>query len=543
MLRTLKKRIQLIIIVAAIAIAIGTAGGYLVVRAMTVRMTEIRLEEYAARIMADREASSAELRTVLAAVGASGHPPCSTAEIGYFRNLIFESDFLKDAGRMSDGRVVCSAALGRVAQPLVQSQPDLTQQDGSQIYKNLAPYQNGNLTVITLRLGDSFVVFTPFTRMHLEPFPMHYSETATDEPTQRSVRLLGEPSGASTPILTTEGAARVGDNLYATRCSIRFFSCATAFTSIPEVVQANRTRFAGGVALCGLLCGFFSVALSLLYRRNKSMEQQLRRAIAKDNLRVFYQPIIHLASRRIVGAEALVRWTNEEGASVGPELFVKVAEQNGFVGSITKLVIRHALRDLGSSLRSHSGFRVSINVAASDLSDAEFLPMLEGSLKREKISAKSVAIEITEGSTVRHDIAIEAICRLRERGHSVHIDDFGTGYSSLAYLHELSVDAIKIDRAFTQAIGTEAVTMAILPNILALASALNLRVIAEGVETEEQASYFAEGDESILVQGWLFGRAIPAAEFRRLLDADAKKPVASASAPERSAAAMPLQIA
>jgi sensor c-di-GMP phosphodiesterase-like protein len=543
MLRTLKKRIQLTLIVAVAATAIGTAGGFLLVRAISVRITEIRLEEYAARIMADGEASSAELRTVLAAVGASGNPPCSAAEISYFRNLIFESDFLKDAGRMSGGKVECSAALGRLSNPRGQSAPDFTQQDGSQIYKNLAPYQNASLTVITLRLGDSFVVFTPYTRMHLEPLPMHYSETATDEPSQKAGRLLGEPSKASLPILTTEGVARVGDSLYATRCSIRFFSCVTAFTSIPEVVQANRARFAGGVALCGLLSGAFAVVISLLYRRNKGIEHQLRRAIAKDKLRVFYQPIVHLASRRIVGAEALARWTNEEGTAIGPDVFVKIAEQSGFVGAITKLVLRHALRDLGATLRERPDLRLSINIAAADLSDPEFLPMLEGSLERADVPARSLAIEITEGSTVRRDVAIEAICRLRARGHSVHIDDFGTGYSSLAYLHELSVDAIKIDRAFTQAIGTEAVTMAILPNILALASALNLRVIAEGVETEEQASYFAEGDDSILVQGWLFGRPAPAAEFRRVLDGEVRKAVVSDDASERSASPMPLQVA
>jgi sensor c-di-GMP phosphodiesterase-like protein len=132
---------------------------------------------------------------------------------------------------------------------------------------------------------------------------------------------------------------------------------------------------------------------------------------------------------------------------------------------------------------------------------------------------------------------------LRQNGHSVHIDDFGTGYSSLAYLHDLSVDAIKIDKAFTQAVGTEAVTVAILPQILALAAALNLRVIVEGVETEEQSSYFADGDNSILAQGWLFGRAVPASEFRSLLATDRKKTAGPADVPCRSASPEPLRAA
>jgi sensor c-di-GMP phosphodiesterase-like protein len=543
MMRVLKSRARLTLIVALVALAIGVVGGYLLVRAITVKVTEIKLEQYAARIVADGEASSAELRTVLAAVGASRHPPCSGAEIGYFRALIFESDYLKDAGRMRDGSVECSAALGRLSHPRGQSEPDFTQQDGTKVYQNLAPYKNSDLTVITMQLGDTFVVFTPYSRMHLEPLPMHYTEMATDAPTQKTGRLLGEPTQASVPILTTEGATRLGDSLYATRCSIRFFSCVTAFTSIPEVVQAGRGWFAGSVALCGLLSSLAGVVISFLYRRNKSVEQQLRRAISKDQLRVFYQPIVHLASRRIVGAEALARWNDEEGLAVGPDVFVKIAEERGFVGAITKLVLRHALSDLGAALREDPDFRLSINVAAADLKDPEFLPMLENSLHRAGVKAQSLAIEITEGSTVLHDMAIEAICRLRRNGHSVHIDDFGTGYSSLAYLHDLSVDAIKIDKAFTQAVGTEAVMVAILPQILALAAALNLRVIVEGVETEEQSSYFTDADNAILAQGWLFGRAIPASEFRSLLATDRKKTAGLADAPGRIASPQPLRAA
>jgi sensor c-di-GMP phosphodiesterase-like protein len=124
-------------------------------------------------------------------------------------------------------------------------------------------------------------------------------------------------------------------------------------------------------------------------------------------------------------------------------------------------------------------------------------------------------------------VAVETIHQLRRRGHSIHIDDFGTGYSSLSYLHDLSVDAIKIDRSFTQSIGTEAVTVAILPQILAMAQALNLLVIVEGIETEQQAEYFAIHSQPVLAQGWLFGRPVPSEQFHRLLAEDRKKATAS----------------
>ena len=301
------------------------------------------------------------------------------------------------------------------------------------------------------------------------------------------------------------------DDLYVTRCSIRFFNCVTAYTTIPEIVAANRARFRVCIALCGLLGALTGFLCSFLYRRNKSMLQQLRRAIRRDKLKVVYQPIVNLASGRIVGAESLVRWVDEEGNAVGPDVFVPLAEKHGLVGEITRLVLRHVLEELGPMLRARPDFRVSVNVTSADLADPGFLDLLGVSLAKAGLSSQSLTIEITEGSTVQYEVAMETIQRLRERGHKVHIDDFGTGYSSLSYLQDLSVDAIKIDRSFTQSIGTGAVTMAILPQILAMAQALDLAVIAEGVETDQQARYFAAAKQQrVFAQGWLFGRPMPA---------------------------------
>jgi sensor c-di-GMP phosphodiesterase-like protein len=143
--------------------------------------------------------------------------------------------------------------------------------------------------------------------------------------------------------------------------------------------------------------------------------------------------------------------------------------------------------------------------------------MLEKSLNEALVQPRSLAIEVTESSTARHEVAIAAIRQLSQRGLDVHIDDFGTGYSSLSYLNGLAIHAIKIDRSFTQAIGTEAVTVSILPQILAMAAALKLQVIVEGVETAKQAIYFAGCGQPVLAQGWLYGRPISAPEFHEHL--------------------------
>jgi sensor c-di-GMP phosphodiesterase-like protein len=292
------------------------------------------------------------------------------------------------------------------------------------------------------------------------------------------------------------------------------------FISIPYILLAKRNLFLVYAAIGGLTCGLFGFLFSLLYQRSRGMAQQLRRAIRKDKLRLVYQPIVELATGRIVGAEALVRWTNESGIDVGPNVFVKLAEERGFVGSITRFVLRQAVSDFHETLRTHPTFRLSINVAAADLADPTFLPALDRAIELAGVPANRLVIEITESSTARSPIAIKTIRSLRQRGHAVHIDDFGTGYSNLAYLNDLSVDAIKIDKTFVQAIGTDSVIFAILPQILSIAEALKLEVIVEGVETFLQARYFVDMGKPVLAQGWLFGRPVSAEALQRLLTED-----------------------
>jgi sensor c-di-GMP phosphodiesterase-like protein len=280
--------------------------------------------------------------------------------------------------------------------------------------------------------------------------------------------------------------------------------------------------------MCGLSLAliFFS-----LYHHDREMSQQLRRAIRRGDLELVYQPIVDLASGRIVEAEALSRWTDEDGYSVSPEIFVRLAEERGFVGELTEWVMRKSLNDFGQYLRRHPEFRINVNVSASDLADERFLPMRDRCMKEASVAAHSLAIEVTEGSTARSEVAIEAIRKLQQGGHSVQIDDFGTGYSSLAYLKDLAVDTLKIDKAFAQSIGTEGFTEAILLQILAMAEALNLQVIVEGIETVEQAAYFAGKEMPLLGQGWLFGHPTSAAELQLSMEEQEKRVEAASSLP------------
>jgi sensor c-di-GMP phosphodiesterase-like protein len=520
-MRTFRQRVWVAFLATAFGAVAGGLAGYLVGRALTLRQTQATLEKYATRLIDEGQKSTGESRKVLAAMNASPYPKCSDAEINYFSKLIFESQYLKAGGRMHDGTVECSTSLGRAIQSKVQYKPDIFQRDGTKLYRNLAPFRVGNETVIAVQLDDSYIVYSPYNMKPVLNSSMQVTVTDLDAP-KGVGQIYGPVPKSEETFLVRNGQFRDGNYLYGTHCSPSGVVCAAAHVPISQAMLNNRLEVGGFVALGGLTGVLLGFVCAVIYRRQQGFESQLLRAIRKDELRIVYQPIVDLENEQIVEVEALARWTNEDNEPVSPDDFIKVAEERGFVGQITKLVVRHVLRDFGKTLRERPGFRVNVNIAAADLADPAFLPMLETALAEAGVAASSLGIEITESYTARQQVAKETILRLRERGHYVHIDDFGTGYSSLAYLHDLSVDAIKIDKAFTKAIGTEAITVTILPQILTMADTLGLRVIVEGIETPQQARYFAQSEQSIYAQGWLFGRPVPPEAFLRLLEGKAR---------------------
>jgi sensor c-di-GMP phosphodiesterase-like protein len=512
MMRTLKQRVLLTLAATVVAAACGMLATFLLASILAFGSAEEKLGQDSVQLLRETGAILNESHAVLRVMNASQSPFCSDAEITAFRKLMFNSQFLRDAGRLRDGRIQCSATLGRENLPTRQFKPAAQMPDGSSLYADISPVQPHELGAMGQQIGDSYVVLDSYEFKRFDLINPNRSATVVDGATHQ-FRHPGRKLPVDGAIVDRNWNGRLGNILLATRCAPRYPICMTTFIPISDVLRARGGQLIGLTSLGGVIGGVFGFFCFLLYKKNRSMVQQLRRAIAKDRLRVVYQPIVNLANRRIVGAETLARWTDEEGFAVGPDVFIKLAEEGGIVGSITRLVVRHALQDFADTLRSHPNFRLSVNVAAADLADPSFLPMLSTSVKQAGVAAKSLAIEITEGSTVRNTTAMETIRQLRDLGHSIHLDDFGTGYSSLSYLNDLSVDAIKIDKSFTRAIGTGAVIGSILPQILSIADALSLDVIVEGIETEQQAGYFANTEERILAQGWMFGYPVTAGEF------------------------------
>jgi diguanylate cyclase (GGDEF)-like protein/PAS domain S-box-containing protein len=255
--------------------------------------------------------------------------------------------------------------------------------------------------------------------------------------------------------------------------------------------------------------------------RRLEIEVELRRAIAGDELRVHYQPIVDLVSGEIRELEALVRWQHPERGLIQPSEFISVAEQTGLIEQLGEYVLETACRQLADwdRLAPASASRpltVSVNVAARQLAQPGFDATVARTLGRSRLSGDRLKLEITENATVEGEAAIRTLRAIRELGVRIAIDDFGTGYSSLGSFRELPIDGIKIDRTFVGGLGREREASAIVSAAIAFAQALDLEVTGEGIETADQLNRLRELG-CVLGQGFLFARPLEAAAVTKLL--------------------------
>jgi len=503
-------------VLSSIFAACGIGLGYLLGCMVLQERAEMVADEFDLRIQSVIKASLHEEYKVLEELKSSPYPFCSDNDLAWMRMQILHADYLNEAARMHDDQMLCSTTLGRLAAGSKRFMPVLILRNQIRVFLNPDPYQRQNLVILGVQKGDGLVLFRPTIQVFFEAAPLHFAISILDEQGQVLRPVFGNLGDPPAWILTQPGRVRWRDAIFATRCEAGFRFCVTASIPVADAMRYGGSGIAVTATFGGILGALIPLLTYCLSSHHRVMAWQLRQAIRDDELQVVYMPVVDLCSRRVIGAEALVRWKDEEGRPVSPDTFVQLAEERGFVNEITKLVVRHVLLEFGGYLKAHPEFCISINATASDFADEEFLLMLTRSLRKAEVAPHSLIIEITESSTARQHVVRDRIRQLREQGFQVHIDDFGTGYSSLAYLHELSVDAIKIDKSFTQAIGTTAVTVTILPQIMAMADALELEVVVEGIETEEQAAYFADLEKPRLAQGWLFGAPVPAHMFTQL---------------------------
>jgi diguanylate cyclase (GGDEF)-like protein/PAS domain S-box-containing protein len=264
---------------------------------------------------------------------------------------------------------------------------------------------------------------------------------------------------------------------------------------------------------------FFKTDMNVKAVERQSIEESLRRALDRQEFSLQYQPKIDLRTKRITGAEALIRWTHPTRGSVSPAQFIPVAEDSGLIVPIGNWVLHEACRQTRAWEKTGlPAVPIAVNVSALEFRQETFLEGIFGALRETGLDPKSLELELTESVLMkRAEFAASVLKELRARGIRVAVDDFGTGYSSLSYLRKFPIDALKIDQSFVRQITMAPQDTTIVSAIISMGRSLNLRVVAEGVETLGELE-FLEAHQCDEAQGYYFSRPIPPEQFAKLLE-------------------------
>jgi diguanylate cyclase len=262
----------------------------------------------------------------------------------------------------------------------------------------------------------------------------------------------------------------------------------------------------------------FQHALAAQLVEQQALRHDLREALSKQQMFVVFQPRVTSSDRQVASVEALLRWRHPDKGLISPDVFIPLAEESGFILDLGLWVLREALVQF---VRWRADPRVpirhiSVNLSPIQLSDPNFAGALHELLQEFQIQTAELELEITEGALIQDvDVAVERLSALRSHGVSIALDDFGVGYSAMRYLSRLPFDTLKIDKSFVFAFGVERPALAIATAIVALAKALDKRVVAEGVETPVQADLLQSLGVNEL-QGYLYGKPQTAAELEHI---------------------------
>ena len=273
----------------------------------------------------------------------------------------------------------------------------------------------------------------------------------------------------------------------------------------------------------------YTASMNTKMMERLAVEQDLRHALRRKELVLFYQPIVSVETGQVTGAEALLRWNHPQKGIIEPDEFIPLAEETGLIVEIGETVLREACLQVRQWLAEGVSFgRVAVNLSARQLQQEDLVQRVANILSQAGISPNLVQLEITEGAVMKNvEHAIAMLRQLGQMGFEIALDDFGTGYSSLTYLKRFPIDTVKIDQSFVRDLEHDASDATIVSTVIAMAENLHLNVIAEGVETEAQLEFLRQRG-CVEYQGYLFSRPVPPDEFARVVRASqdsAKKPV------------------
>ncbi|WP_310631228.1 EAL domain-containing protein [Paraburkholderia sp.] len=476
-----------------------------------------RVDEYSRRALMRAEVVTDEAVSALRALASFDGTPCTPAHRQALQQTEEQHRYIRNVAWTDGQSIRCSSQYGDAVRALPSS--EWSYGAGFTAWHSEIGKRGNEQRMLNIRLGEHVVVIDP--RFYLDIVPLDDTiELALLESSDGTIVARWPRTNAQLmqAALTRDDAEPFFENRYyvvehSHRYPISVIAYEPADRMRPNVYAQLKL-----LAAPALLASAFLTWLALRWRRKlRTPRSALLEGIRRRQFAAWLQPIVDLQSGRCVGAEALVRWTLEDGTVIAPDTFIPMAESLGLIQPITDRVIESVFEGAGALLARRRDLHVSINVTRDDLMSSRALQSLQSGFAKHDVRREQIWFECIERALIDASEAAPVLQRYRDAGHKVLIDDFGTGYSSLSYLQDLPVDGIKIDKAFVNALATGAEVNAIVPHIIGIAHELGLTMIAEGVEVEQQAEYLRERGVQY-AQGWLYAKAMPAADFVRWVE-------------------------
>jgi len=452
-----------------------------------------KAERTAALAVAHVEAIAAD-SIAASHIAFNGGQPCSPDDLDTLRRIALEASHLSDVGRIAEGRIVCTALWGKLADPILLPMPGY-QRPNFKIWRSSdvegTLYEDTNLVV----RGELLTVSSPSAFDDLDP--------------ERRGRILIYTK--DNQYLFKDLEAREEKDLLSPyvierhACSDAIDACAsvrlgrTAAWHLPVFVLL---AFAVGSIVIG---STLSIWLLRRRRRPRGLDEKLVSALNKGLITMEYQPLCNAFTGQVVGWEALSRWTTPSGEVISPEVFVPLAQIHGLGPTLARYVVQRALCELRTRLRDRSLY-VCVNVEPEDVADNGFPSYVRAAVAGKDVSPAQLKFEVTERTDIVQPEFLKNMQAMQAEGFCFLIDDFGTGNANFSHLAKTRFDGVKIDRLFTSALGTPSPLRSVLPAIYELAKTLGLDVTVEGVESENQLEVIRKIAPKATVQGWHLGR-------------------------------------
>jgi sensor c-di-GMP phosphodiesterase-like protein len=441
--------------------------------------------------------------------------PCSAENLELMGRIDLSSSMLQAVGYVANDRLVC-ASYGVLGRGVPVGRPDYVSALGVEVRAAVTFSTIPSITfVLANRAGSGYTAIV-HRDLPIDVF-VNIPDVALGVFGHSRGRLILQRGAFDPAWMTAVGEAfavdLVGDKyVVAIRRSSRYDTASYAAIPIARIDE-GLARLTVVLVPIGILAALvLALALAAVARSQLALPAVLKAALRRNEFFLEYQPIVDLRSGAWVGAEALIRWRRPSGEMVRPELFIPAAEDAGLIRRITERVARLAAQDAAGLFKRYPTFHLAINLSATDLNSGGALALLQELARATAAPPAGLWVEATERGFLKFDVAREVVRALRASGVRVGIDDFGTGHSSLSYLGSFELDFLKIDKAFVEAIGTDAPTSHVVLHIIKMAQSLKLEMVAEGVETEAQAQFLREHGVQY-GQGWLFARSMAIGEL------------------------------